>query len=60
MVAELEARDFEGAINALHIDPAAFRPLSEALRQAYDAGGLLTSQNMPRLPASMRRSPTGG
>jgi hypothetical protein len=34
--------------------------LSEALRQAYDAGGLLTSQNMPRLPASMRRSPTGG
>jgi hypothetical protein len=49
VVAKLEARDVEGAIQALHIDPAAFRPLSEALRQAYDAGGLLTSQNMPRL-----------
>lgn len=49
VVAKLEARDIEGAIQALHIDPAAFRPLSEALRQAYDAGGLLTSQNMPRL-----------
>ncbi|MBY5917351.1 head morphogenesis protein [Rhizobium leguminosarum] len=49
VVAKLEARDVEGAIQALHIDPAAFRPLSEAMRQAYDAGGLLTSQNMPRL-----------
>lgn len=38
VVAKLEARDIEGAIQALHIDPAAFRPLSEALRQAYDAG----------------------
>ncbi|MBY5465284.1 phage minor head protein [Rhizobium leguminosarum] len=49
VVAKLEARDVEGAIQALHIDPAAFRPLSEAMRQAYDGGGLLTSQNMPRL-----------
>ncbi|MHC2298152.1 phage minor head protein [Rhizobium mongolense] len=49
VVERLERRDIEGAIEALHIDPAAFRPLSEALRQAYNAGGLLTSQNMPRL-----------
>ncbi|MCS0459533.1 head morphogenesis protein [Rhizobium favelukesii] len=49
VVAYLKRRDIEGAIQALHIDPAAFRPLSEALRQAYNAGGLLTSQNMPRL-----------
>ncbi|MGR9477010.1 head morphogenesis protein [Rhizobium leguminosarum] len=53
LVAKLEARDVEGAIQELHIDPAAFRPLSEALRQAYDAGGLLTSQNMPRLSDPM-------
>ncbi|NNU66533.1 head morphogenesis protein [Rhizobium sp. WYCCWR 11152] len=49
VIVRLERRDIEGAIQALHIDPAAFRPLSEALRQAYDAGGLRTSQNMPRL-----------
>lgn len=49
VVEKLERRDVEGAIQALHIDPAAFRPLTEALRQAYNSGGLLTSQNMPRL-----------
>ncbi|QIG67255.1 head morphogenesis protein [Rhizobium phage RHph_TM3_3_3] len=49
VVARLEARDVQGAIDALHIDPAAFRPLTEALRQSYNAGGLLTAQNMPRL-----------
>lgn len=49
VVGFLERRDIEGAIRALHIDPAAFRPLTEALRQAYNSGGLLTSQNMPRL-----------
>ncbi|ACI55695.1 conserved hypothetical protein [Rhizobium leguminosarum bv. trifolii WSM2304] len=53
VVARLEVRDVEGAIQALHIDPAAFRPLSEALRQAYDAGGALTAQNMPRLSDPM-------
>ncbi|MGO7779482.1 phage minor head protein [Rhizobium ruizarguesonis] len=53
VVAKLESRDVEGAIQALHIDPAAFRPLSEAMRQAYNAGGLLTSQNMPRLSDPM-------
>ncbi|QIG70404.1 head morphogenesis protein [Rhizobium phage RHph_N28_2] len=49
VVDRLERRDVEGAIQALHIDPAAFHPLTEALRQAYNSGGLLTSQNMPRL-----------
>lgn len=49
VVEHLERRDVEGALAALHIDPSAFRPLSDAVRQAYNAGGLLTSQNMPRL-----------
>ncbi|ULJ73596.1 phage minor head protein [Rhizobium gallicum] len=53
VVERLERRDVQGAIEALHIDPAAFRPLSEALRQAFNAGGLLTSQNMPRLADPM-------
>ena len=49
VVQALERRDIEAAIAALHIEPAAFRPLTEALRTAYSTGGLLTSQNMPRL-----------
>jgi hypothetical protein len=49
VVSRLEARDVQGAIEALHIDPAAFQLLSEALRQAFNQGGLITSQNMPRL-----------
>ncbi|KSV95380.1 head morphogenesis protein SPP1 gp7 [Sinorhizobium sp. GL28] len=56
VVERLERQDIEGAIAALHIDPAAFRPLSEAIREAFSAGGLLVTQNMPRLsdPAGAR------
>lgn len=56
VVERLERQDIEGAIAALHIDPAAFRPLSEAIREAFNAGGLLVTQNMPRLsdPAGAR------
>lgn len=49
VVAKLEQRDVEGAITALHIDPEAFRPLSEALRQAFNQGGSLIAQNMPKI-----------
>lgn len=49
IVERLERRDIEGAIEALHIDEAAFRPLAEALRQAYNAGGILVVKDMPRL-----------
>lgn len=55
IVDRLERRDVEGAIAALHIDPSAFRPLSEALREAFNQGGLLVIQNMPPL-----REPMGG
>lgn len=56
VVERLERQDIEGAIAALHIDPVAFRPLSEAIREAFSAGGLLVTQNMPRLsdPAGAR------
>ncbi|MXN46059.1 head morphogenesis protein [Shinella kummerowiae] len=49
IVERLERRDIEGAIEALHIDEAAFRPLAEALRQAYNAGGTMVVKDMPRL-----------
>lgn len=53
VVERLERRDIQGAIEALHIDPAAFRPLSEAIRTAFNAGGVLTTGNMPRLTDPM-------
>lgn len=49
VVDRLERRDINGALAALHIDPEAFQPLSEALRNAYNAGGSLVAENMPRL-----------
>ncbi|MGQ3080695.1 MULTISPECIES: head morphogenesis protein [Rhizobium/Agrobacterium group] len=56
VVTMLERRDIEGAINALHIDPEAFRPLSDAVRHAFNQGGILVTQNMPKLsdPAGAR------
>ena len=53
IVERLERQDIDGAIEALHIEPSAFRPLSEALRQAFNQGGILTIQNMPRLSDPM-------
>lgn len=49
IVARLEARDIEGAIRALHVDEAAFQPLAEAMRQAFNQGGALVVKNMPRM-----------
>lgn len=53
IVARLEARDIEGAIRALHVDEAAFQPLAEAMRQAFNQGGALVVQNMPRMTDPM-------
>lgn len=47
VVERLERRDIAGAIEALHIDPAAFRPLSEAIRAAFNEGGALVISNLP-------------
>ncbi len=51
----LERGDVAGAVEALHIDQAAFRPLSEAVRQAFNQGGMLTVGGLPRLS-----DPVGG
>lgn len=49
IVERLERQDIEGAIEALHIQPVAFNPLAEAMRQAFNQGGALVVQNIPRL-----------
>ncbi len=49
VIAYLERRDIEGAIAALHIDAAAFRPLYEQYRAAFSSGGALVIHNMPTL-----------
>jgi hypothetical protein len=43
----LERGDINGALRALHIDPAAFREFEEAIRQAYIAGGVATTEGFP-------------
>lgn len=49
VIERLERFDVEGAINALHIEAEAFRPLSEAVRKAYNQGGVLVTQNMQKI-----------
>ncbi|WP_245269007.1 head morphogenesis protein [Mesorhizobium sp. WSM2561] len=50
----LERGDVKDAIAAMNLDEAAFRPLEEAIRQAYNGGGVATVEQMPAL-----RDPSG-
>lgn len=54
IIERLERGDVAGAIDALHLDQAAFRPLEEAIRQAFNGGGVATIEQMPTL-----RDPNG-
>lgn len=45
----LERGDINGAIAAMHLDEAAFHPLDEAIRQAFNGGGVATVEQMPAL-----------
>jgi hypothetical protein len=54
VVERLERHDIVGAIEAMHLDPAAFRPLDEAVRQAFNGGGVAAVEGMPTL-----RDPSG-
>lgn len=49
VVERLERGDINGAIAAMHLDQAAFRPLDEAIRQAFNGGGVATIEQMPTL-----------
>jgi hypothetical protein len=54
VVERLERGDIPGAIAAMHLDEAAFRPLDEAIRQAFNGGGVAAVEQMPAL-----RDPNG-
>ncbi|WP_292488124.1 hypothetical protein [Mesorhizobium sp.] len=47
VVERLERGDVNGAIAAMNLDEAAFRPREEAIRQAYNGGGVATVEQMP-------------
>lgn len=54
-IERLERRDIDGAIAALHLDPAVFRPMDRAILAAFEGGGMSAVENMPKL-----RDPSGG
>ncbi|RUX08207.1 MAG: head morphogenesis protein [Mesorhizobium sp.] len=54
IVERLERSDVNGAISAMNLDPGAFRPLDEAIRAAFNGGGVATVDAMPTL-----RDPSG-
>lgn len=47
IVRQIEAGNIEGALRAVNLDPAAFRPLDIAMARAYDAGGTFGASTMP-------------
>lgn len=55
IIERLERGDLTGAIEAVHLDSAAFRTLERAKLGAFEAGGVETINRLPAL-----RDPTGG
>lgn len=49
VVERLERGDINGAVAAMHLDEVAFRPLDEAIRQAFNGGGVAAVEQMPAL-----------
>lgn len=49
IVERMERGDIAGAIQAMNLDEAAFRPLDEAIRQAFSGGGVAAVEQMPVL-----------
>lgn len=49
IVERLERGDIAGAVRALNLDEAAFRPLEEAIRQTFNGGGVAAVEQMPSL-----------
>ena len=47
VIAALQANDIEAAITALHLDPAAFNALQDAVAGSYTAGGQAAVASMP-------------
>jgi hypothetical protein len=49
IVRMLEARDVDGAVRAVGLDPASFRPFDKAIGQAFEAGGDFTAKALPAI-----------
>lgn len=49
LVAAIKRNDIEGVIDALNIEPAAFRPYEAALEYIWEAGGNLAANTLPRM-----------
>ena len=49
VIERLERQDIDGAVDALHVEPSAFRALDEAIQRAYNAGGILVTDVLPRV-----------
>lgn len=47
IVRMLEARDVDGAIRAVGLDPVAFRPFDKSIADAFEAGGNFTANALP-------------
>lgn len=43
----LEAGDIEGALDAVHLNEASYRPLDRAVGEAFEAGGTITARSLP-------------
>ncbi|WP_420478235.1 hypothetical protein [Brevundimonas sp. FT23028] len=48
VIAYIEARDIEAALDALHIDPEAFNEVADRIREAHAEAGKITAAAMPR------------
>lgn len=47
IITALERGDIEGALQALHLDRAAYEPLEAKIREAYAAAGQQTARTLP-------------
>lgn len=48
LVRMIEVQDIEGAFATLGLSPAALRPITAAIEQAYEQGGIFTFQTFPK------------
>lgn len=51
LTAAIEAQQIEEALDALHLDPAAFDEVAEAVREAYATSGNIEADSFPRQDA---------
>jgi hypothetical protein len=50
IIERLEQQDIDGAMRALNIDPAAYRPLQKATEDVFESGGNQGAKKVPKTP----------